>query len=149
MTTSMATKTSNTSVSIADSSALVSIFVPTDAYHAQALALARKAEDEGTTVITPEVVVVETVNIIGKKFGHQAAVAAAGLLAKSGLFLIVESSELLTDALAKFGQADEKVSLTDCVVMATADKYGTRQILGFDDDFRDFGYLAPIPRHKG
>jgi predicted nucleic acid-binding protein len=32
------------------------------------------------------------------------------------------------------------VSLTDCIVMAIADHYGTKDIFGFDKQFADAGY---------
>jgi hypothetical protein len=35
----------------------------------------------------------------------------------------------------------ESVSFTDCMVMATADHYGTRLIFGFDEVFRKNGYV--------
>lgn len=144
----MATQNDTSNIAIADSSVLVSIFLPNDAYHEHAVELARQAEEQGTTVVTPEAVFVETVNILGKKLGHQVAIEAAELMVDSEAFLIVDSSDLLPDALGKFKKSAEKVSMTDCVVMATADRYNTRQILGFDADFRDCGYLAPVPLHK-
>ena len=51
----------------------------------------------------------------------------------------------LEAALQKFKHRPQDVSLTDCIVMAVADHYGTRDIFGFDKQFVDAVYrrLAP------
>jgi predicted nucleic acid-binding protein len=36
-------------------------------------------------------------------------------------------------------------SLTDCIVMALADHYSTKDIFGFDKQFEDAGYHRPEP----
>ena len=53
-------------------------------------------------------------------------------------------------ALNKFEGLSEAVSLTDCIVMAVADEYGTKDIFGFDKQFADAGYtrLAPSTEWK-
>ena len=43
-------------------------------------------------------------------------------------------------ALQKFETLPQGVSFTDCLVMATADEYETRDIFGFDKQFADAGY---------
>ena len=48
-------------------------------------------------------------------------------------------------ALEKFADLPHAVSLTDCLVMATADAYGTKEIFGFDKQFADAGYTRLTP----
>jgi predicted nucleic acid-binding protein len=43
-------------------------------------------------------------------------------------------------ALRKFEKLPERVSFTDCVVMAVADYYQTQDISGFDQQFAQAGY---------
>jgi predicted nucleic acid-binding protein len=45
----------------------------------------------------------------------------------------------------KFKTAADAVSFTDCIVMAVADEYGTREIFGFDKQFADAGYQRLEP----
>src|SRR5689334_3531426 len=101
MITYMETPT-NTNCAIADSSLLVSLFSPTDAYHAHALELARQAQEDGLTILTPEAVVIETINILGKKLGHDPAAMAAERILKSGDFSITFTGEMMEPALVKF-----------------------------------------------
>jgi len=57
------------------------------------------------------------------------------------IFLVVESSEYIRiEALRKFHNQPAAVSFTDCLVMAFADFYETREIFGFDEAFRKNGY---------
>ena len=46
---------------------------------------------------------------------------------------------------AKFKDQPSGVSLTDCIVMAVADDYGTKDIFGFDKQFEDAGYKRLEP----
>jgi predicted nucleic-acid-binding protein len=48
-------------------------------------------------------------------------------------------------ALLKFEAVSEAVSFTDCLVMAVADEYGTKDIFGFDKHFEDAGYQRLEP----
>ena len=60
--------------------------------------------------------------------------------------MLSEPSPLLdSPALLKFEAISEAVSFTDCLVMAVANEYGTKDIFGFDKQFADAGYnrLAP------
>jgi predicted nucleic acid-binding protein len=41
------------------------------------------------------------------------------------------------------------VSFTDCLVMAVADRFGTKVIFGFDEVFRKNGYRIPeLPKEE-
>ncbi len=140
----MATK-HNDQFLIADTSGLISLFVKTDSNHEAALARADQLEEDEGTVIVPHDVVVETVNTLGKKSGHAVAVKAANELLAAGTFLIVGTAEYLEDALARFREQPEAVSLTDCLVMTVADVYGTKEIFGFDRQFAQAGYHVIQP----
>lgn len=48
-------------------------------------------------------------------------------------------------ALEKFEALEDTVSLTDCIVMAVADHYETKDIFGFDKQFADAGYDRLTP----
>lgn len=142
-------ETRNNTILIADSSGLVSLVTATDHNHKRAVAatLAHREPDE-RLIILPTDVLAETVNVIGKRAGHTAALRAAReLLDPDSPFILIDTSLHVQAALAKFATSPEAVSLTDCIVMAIADHYDTKDIFGFDKQFADAGYhrLEPSP----
>jgi predicted nucleic acid-binding protein len=80
---------------------------------------------------------------LGKKLGHQVAVSAGRQIISTPDDLIVESDKELEEALERFSQQPSSVSFTDCIVMALADRLGTKLIFGFDEVFRKNGYRLP------
>jgi predicted nucleic acid-binding protein len=131
---------------IADSSALVSLASDTDHNHVVATEYASQLREVSRPIILPSDVLVETVNFLGKKSGHATALKTAGELLRSGSqFILIETSPYLLTALEKFKDQAEGVSLTDCIVMAVADDYGTKDIFGFDKQFVNAGYRRLEP----
>jgi len=127
---------------IADSSGLVSLALSTDSNHKQAVLIASQIEKNNKTLILPGEIFAETINILGKKVSKAIAIFAADKILKSDLFQIVESSDAQRlSALEKFQKQPKSVSFTDCVVMAFADEYETREIFGFDECFKKNGYV--------
>jgi predicted nucleic acid-binding protein len=57
----------------------------------------------------------------------------------------VETMPFITAALEKFNEQPPAVSLTDCIVMAVADAYKTKEVFGFDKQFEDAGYHRLTP----
>jgi uncharacterized protein len=131
---------------IADTSALVSLAVKTDQNHQQALKAAEQLREASCPIILPVDVFVETINILGKRSGHDTALQAGRQLlrADSG-FILIETKPYLATALAKFNDQAPGVSLTDCIVMVVADDYGTKDVFGFDKQFEDAGYHRLTP----
>jgi predicted nucleic acid-binding protein len=138
-------KTYNDSI-IADTSGLVSLFVPTDHNHTVAVKEALKHSRKDIVVI--HAVYIEFVNVVGKLSGHKLALAAADMIAKRFVLLDEPRDILASGALEKFADLPEGVSLTDCLVMATADAYQTKEIFGFDKQFADAGYIRISPSTK-
>ncbi|OGH30037.1 MAG: hypothetical protein A3F30_03595, partial [Candidatus Levybacteria bacterium RIFCSPHIGHO2_12_FULL_37_12] len=121
---------------VADSSALVSLALSTDSNHKQAVLLARQIEKNNKTLILPGEIFAEIINILGKKVSKEIAVFTANKILKSDLFQIIESSNAQRlSALEKFQKQPRSVSFTDCVVMASADHFDTKDIFGFDEIF--------------
>jgi predicted nucleic acid-binding protein len=134
---------------IADSSALVSLFVASDSNHAAAVAGASHLVDDNRLVLIPAEIFAETINIVGKKFGHQTAVRVGHSLLDSAAFLIAVPAEATRlNALELLLTVPETVSFTDCLVMSVADEYKTREILGFDNAFRRKGYRVLATQEK-
>jgi predicted nucleic acid-binding protein len=136
---------------IADTSALVSLATETDHNHQVAVEAATRLRNASRPIILPLDVLVETVNVLGKRSGHETALKAAEKLLRPGRqFVLIETRPYLIAALEKFKNQAEGVSLTDCMVMTVADDYGTKEIFGFGKQFADAGYtrLAPATDWK-
>jgi predicted nucleic acid-binding protein len=144
---SMETKNNRT---IADSSALVSLIVATDSNHGRALEEARRLRSVQGVIILPSAVLLETVDILGKKISHKVAAGALRWFRDhDNQFVITQTNmEQISEALVIFEQQKESVSFTDCVVMATASAYSTKDIFGFDKQFEDAGYKRLAPARK-
>ena len=126
---------------IADSSALVSLATVTDSNYSQAIAIARKIEEENLQVVIPGDVFSETLNVLGRKSSHQIALGTAETILNSNSFIIAETNTKIRDnALTIFKNQAQSVSFTDCLVMAFADHFHTKTIFGFDEIFRKNKY---------
>lgn len=129
-------------VIIADSSALFSLLIDTDVNHKKAIKISDKYLKEEGIAIVPSEVFSELINILGKKFDHMAVVKAITGILRSKTFLIentLGASRYV--AIKKFQHQPKSVSFTDCLVMAFADFYETKEIFGFDEAFRRNGYV--------
>ncbi len=136
-------ETSRESVIIADTSGLVSLFLPDDHNHEVALKAAEKLRSAHKDILIPAAVFVELLNILGRKVGHTTALAAVSEL--SPPFLVLTTQTNVSQALKKFEALPQSVSFTDCLVMAVADEYATSDIFGFDKQFADAGYKRLEP----
>jgi len=133
-------RTNNKDVIIADTSGLISLLSPNDHNHELAVKAAKRLQHEQKDVLIPAAVFVEFLNVLGKKAGHRIALAAAAELTPPFLILSEPSELPKSTALKKFEALPQAVSFTDCLVMAVADDYHTKEIFGFDKQFADAGY---------
>jgi predicted nucleic acid-binding protein len=136
---------------VADTSALVSLATDTDHNHVPAKEAAARLREVSRPIILPAAIFVETVNILGKRSGHETALKAADELLRIGSqFVLIETLPYLSRALERFKDQAPGVSLTDCLVMVVADEYGTKDIFGFDMQFVEAGYhrLEPSTEWK-
>jgi predicted nucleic acid-binding protein len=132
--------TNDKGVIIADTSGLVSLFSPDDRNHTEAINAAEQLINDKKTILIPAAVYVEFLNVLGRKVGHEVALAAAAELTPPFLVLSEPANLPQSPALKKFANIPPAVSFTDCIVMAVADDYGTSDIFGFDKQFQDAGY---------
>jgi predicted nucleic acid-binding protein len=129
---------------IADSSALISLAITSDQNHLAAAQITEQIASDGGTVVIPCEVFAETVNVLGKKFGHARAIEAVGILLDESVFIVEDSgSDVRQTALDWFAGVAEGVSFTDCVVMAAANASDTTDVFGFDDVFSKNGFQLP------
>ena len=141
-------ETNKKGVIIADTSGLVSLFSPDDSSHGEALNAAKRLKNDQKTILIPAAVFIEFLNVLGRKAGHETAIAAASELTPPFIILSEPANLPQSPALDKFARIAEAVSFTDCIVMAVADEYGTPDIFGFDKQFQDAGYQRIEPAIK-
>jgi predicted nucleic acid-binding protein len=144
--TSTYTKMSKTV--ILDSSALIAEINLADSLHEKVQPINEFIAQTNREVILPYEVIAEALNIFGKKVGRrEAASAGKALLARhaSGTLQIIPSDEtILAGALDLLVTAKgQSASFVDCLVMASAEHYQTKEIFGFDDAFAKNGYHLP------
>src|SRR3954454_11527706 len=100
---------------LADSSGLISLLIDTDYNHAKAKALAQSLNEEESAVFIPSEILAETINILGKKYGHAQAARFVESLLESMIFVVKPSSDnAREDALRMFKSVNASVSYTDC-----------------------------------
>ncbi|OGG00154.1 hypothetical protein A3D78_05295 [Candidatus Gottesmanbacteria bacterium RIFCSPHIGHO2_02_FULL_39_14] len=126
---------------IADSSGIISLISETDKNHSLAVKISLKLEKAKGSIIVPTEVFAEILNITGKKLGHKIALIVAEKILSMKTFLISDTNEKIRKrAMDIFKDQPESVSFTDCIVMANADSFKTKDIFGFDEVFRKNGY---------
>ena len=130
---------------IADTSRLISLFNPEDHNHEMAVKAAKRLQNDHKDILIPAAVFVEFLNILGRKVGHDAALVVVSELTPPFLVLSEPNNITTTPALEKFKIVPQAVSFTDCIVMAVADEYNTRDIFGFDKQFEEAGYRRLEP----
>ena len=127
---------------IIDSSAFVSLGTIADSNYENAHRIGSLIKKEDRSIIVPGDIFTETVNVVGKKIGHKAAIVQARDIFLDPRLNIVEMTpQIRQNSLEKFKNQPNSVSFTDCVVMAFADEYETKEIFGFDEAFKKNGYI--------
>jgi predicted nucleic acid-binding protein len=88
---------------IADTSALVSLATDTDHNHRQGTESAVRLRSANRPILLPSDVFVETMNILGKRSGHDTALKAANSLLRSGSqFILIGTAPYIEPALVSF-----------------------------------------------
>lgn len=127
---------------IIDTSAFISLGTITDSNYKRAQNVSIHIKEQNRTIIVPGDIFTETMNVVGRKVGHKAAIMQANdIFLDQSLTIVEMTSQVRQNALDKFRTQPESVSLTDCLVMALADFYDTKEIFGFDRAFRKNGYI--------
>lgn len=127
---------------IADSSGLISLLFPTDSNNLRAIKISKSIIEVSHRLILPEEIFTETINVVGRKEGHYKAFQVGSGFIYSKMYEMADTTQKIRDsAFNKFKTQSNSVSFTDCIVMAFADEFDTKEIFGFDDVFRKNGYI--------
>ena len=131
---------------LADSSALLALFLADDRNHRAAAEFLR-ATPQARFVIS-EMILGEVVTLLAARAGaRRAAEAARALLASRRYQVLFLDLDLLAEALAQLERfSDKRLSLTDCTSFALMVRLGIDAAFTFDRDFRDCGFaMVPDP----
>lgn len=126
---------------IADSSGLFSLFVEKDSNYKKAQKINLTLAVVQSTLIIPSEVFAEIINTLGSKINHAFALQVIEHMGKIDRCITTDSNEdIRTAAISLFKKQSKTVSFTDCIVMAFADHFETKEIFGFDEAFKNNGY---------
>ena len=127
---------------LADTSAIVGLFLRDDEWHAPAReALERLKADRRPMLATTDIFD-ETVTAIRRWAGYRPSVDAGEALRSSRLVTIVPIDEPAREsAWRRFRKLnDPHLSLTDCTSFAVMDRFGIKEAFTFDAHFRRAGF---------
>lgn len=127
----------------ADSVHWIALLDKHDQLHEKAVEISKSAVS--THIVTSEMVLTEVVNSLGKTPDLRGAVCAFtdGLRANPNVTIVPQTSILFQKAIDLFRQRLDKTwSLTDCASMIIANEHQITEILTYDLDFVQAGFVA-------
>jgi predicted nucleic acid-binding protein len=129
---------------LADTSALLALYVRNDANHAEALEFVRK--NPSARYVLTELILAEVATRLRALAGaERGASVALSLLESRRYEVLFADGGLLRGAIQRMARLrDKRLSLTDCVSFEVMDRLGLHDAFSFDRDFRDCGY-AMVP----
>lgn len=124
---------------LVDASYLVALGYPRDKNHARAKAF---AEEQDTSLLIPDVVLVEAMFNLQRLGGVQATVQFAALLAaQTPQFLALTVSDFSRAVALMTKYQDSELDFVDCCLTALAERLNISRICTFDR--RDFSMIRP------
>lgn len=129
-----------------DSSFLIALFDDRDQWHSAAAE--RYASLRGVQLVTTDGVITEFLAHISRRRNEMRLVAVRQVQRwrrseDQSVVVVRQSDDHFERGLALFGaRADKSYSLVDCIAMIVMDDMGVREVLTFDIDFRQAGYVV-------
>jgi uncharacterized protein len=129
---------------LADTSALLALYVRSDVNHARALEFVQR--NPNARYVLTELILAEVATRLRALAGaERGASVALSLLESRRYEVLFADNGLLRGAIQRMARlSDKRLSLTDCVSFEVMDRLGLRDAFSFDRDFRDCGY-AMVP----
>jgi predicted nucleic acid-binding protein len=127
---------------LADTSALVGLFLKGDEWHKPAVQELEALRLTRRKLLTTTDIFSEVVTCLRKWGGYDRATAIGELLQRSTLVkMIGVDEELRSEGWKRFVKLRfPALSFADCTTFAVMDKFGIGDAFTFDDDFRKAGY---------
>lgn len=125
---------------VVDTDVLFASFVKTDAHHKKVAALRKKLPDD-TVIYLANCILAETVTLLARRVGKEAADRFLQSLEAGGLEMIVVDEKLLNLTKKYFlKQTSKEETFFDCVNMAAAQSYSADAIFSFDKGYKKNGF---------
>jgi predicted nucleic acid-binding protein len=127
---------------LADTSALIGLFLRNDEWHRPAKKAFAQLGAAGVRLIATSDIFDETVTSVRRWAGTAPSIEAGEALRKISLLTLVPIDEPLRDAAWTLFRKrnDPHLSLTDCTSFAVMERFGIREAFTFDDHFRRAGF---------
>ncbi len=124
-----------------DTSFVLALINERDQYHGQAENLSYKFEN--SLLITTDAVLLEIGNAMAKDF-REAAVAIINVLRSSKRVEVIEiGGRLFEQGLEAYGKYSDKTwGLVDCISFIVMQENGVTEVLTFDGDFAQAGFIV-------
>ena len=125
-----------------DAAYAIALSAPGDRFHAKAVLLAEKMEQDGTKIITTRAVLLEIGNALGKQRYRVDAIALLQALeADPNVEIAPLTDDLFTRAFSLYrSRIDKEWGLIDCVSFTVMRDQGIKASLATDDHFRQAGF---------
>jgi uncharacterized protein len=130
-----------------DTSFHVAIFSDSDQLHDRAIAISDEFSlDSSVRFVTAEAVLVEFLTFVrraGPRTRQRAADYVAELRLKPGVSIAAQTRELFERGLELYrSRPDKNYSMTDCMSMVVCRERGIADVLTYDRDFEQEGFVA-------
>ncbi len=133
---------------LVDTGAIYAFVRRPDANHHAARAFVRDCIDRSVVLVLPDVVFIETMNLLNQRHGPRVAIEVGLALRHNPLYqwqALGPDGERATWAL--FLKYDDKAwSYTDCAVLALAQRLRIPEVFTFDADFDQMPGIVRVPR---
>ena len=125
-----------------DAAYAIALSSPADQFHAAAVVLAERLENDRASLVTMPAVVLEIGNALAKRqHRHAAARLLASLLADTTVEIIPLTDQLLVQAIELFSsRRDKEWGLTDCLSFVVMAERGIDRALTTDTHFQQAGF---------
>ena len=123
-----------------DTSAILALASRTDEAHTQAVVAYGNLRASSAELITTSYIFLESVSLIQRRLGAQAAVAAGKLLSQAYTIIWVDASLHHSGWEAFHGDGRRLLSLVDCVSFAAMRRERLRFAFAFDRHFEEAGF---------
>jgi uncharacterized protein len=124
-----------------DASFLISLFNKDDEFHKQAKKLAKELSSKPITLITSNIVLAESINVVFRYLGAKNAKKLLNLFYKSNIEEIFVSDNIFKKAYQLLWQQKKKgPNFFDCLHIATMNSFKIKAVLTFDKDFKGQGF---------
>lgn len=129
---------------LVDTSAYFALADRTDRHHRSAVAFVREND---IPLVTTDLIVVETLNLVQARLGHLAAIKLGRRLLNPTLTTVLKVSDPdVAQAWRLFQRyRDKRFSFTDCTTFAFMDRMQISTAFAFDLHFRQYGRCIVVP----